>query len=71
METDINTIVDVDPDEATLLIQLIETLIEEWYVRRHERDRRMNAIVATAHAKKAQKAQPPATSNNPVGGSTP
>lgn len=32
MEADINVIVDVDPDEAELLIGLIETLLFEWYV---------------------------------------
>jgi len=58
METDINMIIDVDPGEAQLLIELIETLLEEWYVRRHERDLRMNKIIATAAAKQIQKAKP-------------
>jgi len=32
MEKDINVIVDVDPTEAALLIELLEMLFEEWYV---------------------------------------
>lgn len=37
MERDINVIVDVEPHEAAALIELIEMLIEEWYVARHQR----------------------------------
>jgi hypothetical protein len=57
MEQDINVIVDVDQNEAVVLIGLIETLIEEWYIHRHERAERMSKIVAVAAAKKAEKAQ--------------
>lgn len=53
MEKDINVIVDVDPGEAELLIQLVETLLTEWYVARHDREQRMKSIVAVAAAKKA------------------
>ena len=52
MEKDINVVVDVDPDEAGLLIGLIETLITEWYVGRFEREQRMTAVIAAAGAKK-------------------
>jgi len=55
MEKDINLIVDVDPEEAALLISLIETLIHDWYVTRHERDERMRKIVSISDAKKAAK----------------
>ena len=53
MEKDINLIVDVDPQEAELLIGLIETLLKEWYVVREERKARMGALVAAASSKKA------------------
>ncbi len=53
MEKDINVIVDVDPDEAELLIGLIETLLREWYVAREERRTRMGSIVAAASSKKS------------------
>jgi hypothetical protein len=54
MEAEINVIVDVDPDEASLLIELIETLIEDWYIQRHERAQRMSKIIAVASEKKAE-----------------
>ncbi len=51
MEKDINIIVDVDPEEAQLLVELVETLLREWYVARDERNKRMSAIVAAASTK--------------------
>jgi hypothetical protein len=51
MEKDINVIIDVDPNEAELLVGLVETLIREWYVGREERKKRMGAIVAAASTK--------------------
>jgi len=55
MEKDVNLIIDVDPEEAGLLIWIIETLFEEWYIARHEKDKKMVAIVKLAKAKKEQK----------------
>lgn len=57
MEKDINVILDVEPHEAGLLIQLIEMLITEWYVAREERKKRMSSIVGLAAAKKEIKEQ--------------
>jgi hypothetical protein len=51
MEKDINVIVDVDPAEADLLVQLIEELIQEWYVRRYEKEERLKKVIATAKSK--------------------
>lgn len=48
MEKDIDVIVDVDPNEASLLIGLVETLLKEWYVAREERKARMSAVIAAA-----------------------
>lgn len=59
MEKDIDLIVEVDPEEAALLIGLIELLIEEWYVMRHERGLRVKAVTALA-AKKREERNPPA-----------
>ena len=56
MEKDINVIVDVDPDEANLLLGLIEVLLEEWYIRRHEREEHMQKVIAAAQSKSAAKA---------------
>ncbi|MEG5786835.1 DUF4145 domain-containing protein [Enterobacter bugandensis] len=55
MENDINIIVDVDPGEAEMLIGLLELLIQEWYVEKHERQLRIDAITALAAEKKALK----------------
>jgi hypothetical protein len=53
METDINVIVEVDPNEAGVLIELIEILITEWYVARHERAQKMLKLRAMAAEKEA------------------
>jgi hypothetical protein len=58
MESDINLIVDVDPDEAGLLIGLVETLLREWYIARNERRERMEAIITAATSKKPKSAGP-------------
>jgi hypothetical protein len=55
MEKDVNLIIDVEPDEARLLIWLIETLFEEWYVARHNRDMKMRDLIKLAADKKAIK----------------
>jgi hypothetical protein len=52
MEKDINLVIDVEPEEAQMLIQLIEVLIEEWYVARKLRADHLLGIVALAAAKK-------------------
>ncbi|MDP1924426.1 MAG: DUF4145 domain-containing protein [Thiobacillus sp.] len=53
MEKDINLVIDVEPEEAQLLIGLIEILLKDWYIARHERQVHLNGIVALAGAKKA------------------
>lgn len=58
MEKDINVIVDVDPNEAQVLIELIESLFEEWYVERQKRNNRFAKISAIAAEKKQQKRLP-------------
>lgn len=58
MEKDVNLVVDVEPDEARLLIWLIETLFKDWHVTKHEREENLKAIAATAAAKKQTKAPP-------------
>lgn len=57
MEKDINLIVDVEPNEAELLIGLIEILLKDWYIARHERQQHLQNIVAVAQAKKQAKNQ--------------
>ena len=55
MEKDINVIVDVDPKEAQLLIELIELLVKDWYIAKHDREERLKKIVAVSQAKDAAK----------------
>jgi hypothetical protein len=59
MEKDINLVIDVEPGEAQLLIGLIETLIGEWYIARHDREQRFKELVRLAESKKAQALVPP------------
>lgn len=54
MEKDINVVVDVDPDEAGLLIELTETLFDEWYIERNKRAQRFAKVAALAAEKKAE-----------------
>jgi hypothetical protein len=56
MEKNVDLIVDVDPDEAHQLIRLIELLIREWYIRKHERESAVDAVVKTAELKKQARA---------------
>ena len=51
MEKDIGVIVPVDPNEAQILIELIESLFEEWYVRRHRRKALFNSVKTIASEK--------------------
>lgn len=59
METDINLIVDVDPEEATTLIGLIEFLLKDWYVARHDREEHMQKVIDLAKLKAVEKKAPP------------
>ena len=53
MKEDINVIVDVDPKEAQLLVELIEILLKDWYVTREQKRSHLEAIVKLSSLKKA------------------
>ena len=55
MEKDINIIIDVDQSEAALLIGLIESLIQDWYITRFDRQQRLKSIIGVAEQKKTAK----------------
>lgn len=55
MERDVNLIVDVEPEEAGELLQLIELLIEKWYINRHDEEALYKRVTELAEAKKAAK----------------
>lgn len=61
MESDINLIVDVDPDEAQALIGLIEFLLKDWYVADHDRKEHMQKVIDLAKLKADAKKAPPTT----------
>lgn len=59
MEEDVNLIVDIEPNEAELLINLIETVLKDWYIARHERESRLKALAELGAEK--EKARKPKT----------
>ncbi|WP_223851285.1 MULTISPECIES: DUF4145 domain-containing protein [Cupriavidus] len=59
MEKDINVIVEVDADEAAHLVWLIELLVEDWYVARHERQLKHQSIRAIRDKMNAAKKAKP------------
>lgn len=65
MEKDIDLIFDVDPNEAELLINLIETLFQDWYINREERKKRLQSIVEIG-AKKTEAKRQNGSSKNPA-----
>ena len=58
MEKDINVIVDVEPNEAELLVGLIEFLIKDWYVARDNKTQHLNKIIGVAVKKEEAKKAP-------------
>lgn len=55
MEKDVNTIIDVEPDEAKRLLNLIELLIDKWYIARHDEEQLLLDIQGIAQDKQLQK----------------
>jgi len=53
MEEDINVIVDVEPREAQLLVELIEILLKDWYVAREQKRLHLEAIDKLSAGKKS------------------
>ena len=43
--------VDIEPNEARLMISLIEFFMQHWYIQRHEEEEMLNAIVGVAQQK--------------------
>jgi hypothetical protein len=55
MEKDIDLIVSIEPNEAQILIDLIESLFDEWYVSRQKREERFASVRQIADQKKLDK----------------
>ncbi|OYQ90159.1 hypothetical protein B9T10_02230 [Wohlfahrtiimonas chitiniclastica] len=57
-EKDINLIIDIEPIEAQELIGLIEILIDDWYIARHNKQERLTKIKALSVEKNNKKEFP-------------
>jgi len=57
MEEDIDLIIEVDPEEAEVLLALLGMLVKEWYVARHTRLEHLARMEAMAAEKKAIRAR--------------
>lgn len=55
MQKDINLIIDLEPNEAELLIGLIETLLRDWYIAREKRKNQLKEIKDLADVKDQKK----------------
>lgn len=55
MEKDINLIIDIDPNEAQKLIKLIEHLLEQWYINRHEQELLYADIIGIDETKQSER----------------
>lgn len=55
MEMDINKIINIDPMEANKLIELIEFLIDQWYVNEHETELLFSEITEMNDEKQKQR----------------
>lgn len=55
MEKDINSIIDIEPDEAQKLLKLIEHLLEQWYINRHEQEKLYADIIGIDKEKQVER----------------
>ena len=55
MEKDVNLIVAIEPDEAQKLIKLIELLMKDWYINRHEQQQLYTEILSIDAEKQEQR----------------
>ncbi|MDH4219516.1 MAG: DUF4145 domain-containing protein [Candidatus Aminicenantes bacterium] len=55
MQKDVNLIIEIEPNEAELLINLNEILMKDWYINRHEREETLKKIIEIGREKKSQK----------------
>ena len=53
MERNIDLIIDVEPEEAKKLLQLIELLIEKWYIGRHDEEQLLAEVIGISELKEA------------------
>ena len=64
MEKDVNVIIDVEPEEASKLIWLIETLMQDWYIAKHEKEKRLKEVIGVGNAVEEKKEAAKANNSN-------
>ena len=57
MKKDINLIIEIDPGEAEKLINLIELLLNQWYIDRYEQEQLYNDILSINETKQTERKQ--------------
>ena len=57
MEEDVNLIIEIEPNEAELLIGLVEILLNDWYVARETKKKHLEAIIELGGKKRARKSK--------------
>ena len=55
MEKDVNLIVDIDPGEAQKLVKVLELLLKDWYIARHDRNELYQEIFEIDQDKQEQR----------------
>ena len=55
MEKDVNLIVDIGPGEAQKLVKLLELLLKDWYIARHEREELYREILVIDEKKQDER----------------
>jgi len=54
-ESDVNLIIDIEPDEAAKLLKVIELLIKQWYIKRHDEQQLLSDVLSISTSKQAEK----------------
>lgn len=65
-EEDINIIIDIEPPEAKLLIEIVEFLIEDWYIRKYEKEKKLKHITQIEYEKDEIRANNKAVPAKPI-----
>lgn len=55
MEKNIDMIIDIEPDEASKLLKMIELLIKQWYIERHEQEELYDDIIGIDETKQKER----------------
>ena len=56
-EADVNLIIDIEPEDAQKLISVIELLIRQWYIERHEQEQLYKDVLKLDQDTQSQKAK--------------